>query len=101
MIADCGEIKEGEDDGVPVPSDGDVYEDYTGIKFTSIYLLTSFIFTSFYYVLFLYFCFFVGDDSLCKNEDDYAAAADKIKGYGNEYFKKGDFNAAYDKYEKV
>ena len=28
---DCGELKEGEDDGVPVPSDGDAYEDFVGM----------------------------------------------------------------------
>lgn len=30
-IVDCGELKEGEDDGVPVPADGDTYEDWPGI----------------------------------------------------------------------
>ena len=38
---------------------------------------------------------------MCNNDEEYAAAALKIKGYGNEYFKKGDFEKAYDKYEKV
>ena len=30
IIADCGELKEGEDDGVLPPADGDVYEDAPG-----------------------------------------------------------------------
>jgi len=70
-IEDCGELKEGEDDGVQGPSDGDEYED------------------------------FVGDDDKCHNDEEYAAAALKIKGYGNEYFKKGEFEKALEKYEKA
>lgn len=31
VIADCGEIPEGADDGVPVPTDGDIYEDFPGM----------------------------------------------------------------------
>ena len=30
VIADCGEIPEGADDGVPAPADGDTYEDFPG-----------------------------------------------------------------------
>lgn len=33
VIADCGEIPEGADDGVPEPADGDIYEDYPGKVF--------------------------------------------------------------------
>lgn len=28
MIENCGELKEGEDDGIPVPADGDTWDDH-------------------------------------------------------------------------
>lgn len=32
-IVDCGELKEGEDDGIKEPEDGDIYEDWPGNNF--------------------------------------------------------------------
>lgn len=70
-IADCGELKEGEDDGVPPRADGDIYEDFTA------------------------------DDTLCKADEDYAKAAKEIKEYGNTAFRAGQYTVAVDKYEKA
>jgi len=71
VIADCGELPEGVDDGVAIPADGDAYEE------------------------------FPDDDSHGKTDEDFTKAADSIKTIGNEYFKKGDFSVALDKYEKA
>jgi len=70
-IADCGELAEGADDGVKTSTDGDIYEE------------------------------FPEDDSRCKSDEEFVKAAEAIKNIGNEYFKKGDYNSALDKYEKA
>lgn len=44
---------------------------------------------------------YVDDDSNCKSEEDFTKAAESIKALGNESFKKGEYKAALDKYEKV
>jgi peptidyl-prolyl isomerase D len=71
IIADCGELAEGADDGVAAPADGDVYEE------------------------------FPDDDSHNKTDEDFKKAAESIKAIGNEYFKKGDYRQALEKYEKA
>jgi len=70
-IANCGELQEGEDDGIPPRTDGDIYEDFTA------------------------------DDEKCKTDDDYAKAAQTIKEYGNTAFRAGKFDVAVEKYEKA
>jgi len=71
VIADCGELQEGEDDKIPVPSDGDIYEDFTE------------------------------DDEQCKNDEDYTKAAQTIKDYGNTAFRAAQPKLAVEKYEKA
>ncbi|CAO3633285.1 unnamed protein product [Cunninghamella echinulata] len=72
VIANCGELAEGEDDGVPVPADGDKYEDFpedenpNGIP-----------------------------------NDQLLDIATKLKAIGNDYFKKADYELAFKKYDKA
>ncbi|KAI9495426.1 peptidyl-prolyl cis-trans isomerase D [Zychaea mexicana] len=70
-IADCGEIPEGADDGVPAPVDGDTYED------------------------------FPEDYDGSKEPTDVIEIGAKLKAIGNDYFKKGDYRAAGTKYQKA
>lgn len=72
VIADCGEIAEGADDGIPVPADGDDLPDFPEDA---------------------------GFESADKEK--VLAAAEKAKTLGTDLFKKGDFNGAVEKYEKA
>ncbi|KAI9322893.1 peptidyl-prolyl cis-trans isomerase D [Dichotomocladium elegans] len=71
VIQDCGEIPEGADDGVPSPKDGDAYEEYPE------------------------------DYEGPKEGKDVVEIASQLKAIGNDYFKKGDYLAASNKYEKA
>ncbi|KAJ3053371.1 peptidyl-prolyl cis-trans isomerase cpr6 [Rhizophlyctis rosea] len=71
VIADCGELAEGQDDGVPVPADGDSYEEYPED---------------------------LPDE---KQPDELLKIAGEIKAFGNDLFKKGQFDAASEKYAKA
>ncbi|CAB4427007.1 unnamed protein product [Rhizophagus irregularis] len=70
-IVDCGELKENEDDGVPVPADGDTYEDWPE------------------------------DESGSLKPEKLLEIAQKVKDIGNDYFKKGDYLNASKKYTKA
>jgi len=72
VIENCGELAEGEDDGIPAPQDGDIYADYPEDEPTNLEMTA-----------------------------DRLEVIDKIKTIGNDYFKKGDYEAANRKYEKV
>ncbi|KAJ3043236.1 peptidyl-prolyl cis-trans isomerase cpr6 [Rhizophlyctis rosea] len=71
VIADCGELAEGQDDGVPVPADGDPYEEYPE------------------------------DLPSEKEPDELLKISGEIKVFGNDLFKKGDYAAASEKYAKA
>ena len=75
IVADCGEIMPGEDDGIPVPADGDVHplypEDYEA----------------------------QADREIPPNE--YLDITEKIKAMGTEFYKKSDFENAEVKYMKA
>ncbi|CAG8573381.1 2228_t:CDS:2 [Paraglomus occultum] len=71
VIADCGELKEGEDDGVLPPADGDVYEDVP--EDAEVELETQTLFN----------------------------IATSVKTIGSDYFKKGDYATAAEKYNKA
>ena len=64
-------MEEGEDDGIPLPTDGDIYEDYPQ------------------------------DQSGLDTTEARMEVINKIKAIGNEYFKNQDFENASAKYEKV
>lgn len=70
IINDCGVLNPGEPDGVPVPSDGDVYEDYPE------------------------------DLPSQLEPDSLLEIAVSIKSMGNNLFKTGKFSAADVKYKK-
>ncbi|KAG9070193.1 Peptidyl-prolyl cis-trans isomerase D [Linnemannia hyalina] len=71
VIADCGELAEGEDDGVAAPDTGDKYadwpEDYEGPK----------------------------------EDKDLVVIAQDLKTLGNNFFKAGDYAKAQKKYQKA
>eukprot|EP01122_Echinamoeba_exundans_P009466 TRINITY_DN3360_c0_g1_i1.p1 TRINITY_DN3360_c0_g1~~TRINITY_DN3360_c0_g1_i1.p1 ORF type:complete len:360 (+),score=99.25 TRINITY_DN3360_c0_g1_i1:177-1256(+) len=71
-IADCGEIPEGADDGVPPPADGDELPDFP-------------------------------DDAGVDSADGAGILqlAEKLKNLGNDHFKKANYTAAIEKYEKA
>ncbi|KAI8374839.1 peptidyl-prolyl cis-trans isomerase D [Blakeslea trispora] len=71
VIANCGELAEGEDDGIPVHADGDNYEE------------------------------FPDDHEGPKELVDIVEIAGKLKDIGNDYFKKGDHQNASKKYTKA
>ncbi|ORX57457.1 peptidyl-prolyl cis-trans isomerase D [Hesseltinella vesiculosa] len=71
VITNCGEIPEGADDGVPVPSDGDAYED------------------------------FPEDQNAEMEPEEILTIASNLKAIGNDYFKKGEYDFAYKKYDKA
>ncbi|KAM3579582.1 Peptidyl-prolyl cis-trans isomerase D [Umbelopsis sp. WA50703] len=71
VIVNCGELAEGEDDGIPVPADGDKYEE------------------------------FPDDYEGSKEPVDLAKIASELKTIGNDYFKKGEYQAAAKKYQKA
>jgi len=71
VITNCGVLEEGEDDGIPLPTDGDIYEDYPQ------------------------------DQSGLDTTEARMEVINKIKAIGNEYFKNQDFENASAKYEKI
>ncbi|ORZ22351.1 peptidyl-prolyl cis-trans isomerase D [Absidia repens] len=71
IVADCGELPEGADDGVPAPVDGDVYEE------------------------------FPEDQKDEFEPIELVEIAGSLKTIGNDYFKKGDYASAGKKYEKA
>jgi len=71
VIANCGQLAPGEGEGSSTASaDGDIYED------------------------------FLEDQTDVKTPEDMLKAANVIKGVGNDYFKKNDYQTAAKKYEK-
>ncbi|KAJ3299464.1 peptidyl-prolyl cis-trans isomerase cpr6 [Borealophlyctis nickersoniae] len=72
VIADCGELAEGADDGVPVAADGDAYEDYPED---------------------------LGQGE--KDPAELLRIAGDVKTIGNQQFKAGNFVAAVEKYDKA
>ncbi|KAG2202994.1 hypothetical protein INT47_013210 [Mucor saturninus] len=71
VITNCGELAEGEDDGIPVSDDGDDFEE------------------------------FPDDYEGPKEPTDIVEIASKLKDIGNSYFKKGDYEKASRKYLKA
>ncbi|ORE05064.1 peptidyl-prolyl cis-trans isomerase D [Rhizopus microsporus var. microsporus] len=71
VIVNCGELAEGEDDGIPENADGDNYEEYPD------------------------------DYEGSKEPNDVLEIASKLKDIGNTYFKKGDHENASKKYIKA
>lgn len=71
VISDCGELAEGEDDGVPLPADGDPFEEYPA------------------------------DEQSVETTEQRMEAVAKIKAIGNDYFKEKNFEKAVEKYEKA
>ena len=71
VITDCGELAEGQDDGIPVSDDGDDYEE------------------------------FPDDHEGSREPKDILDIASKLKDIGNGYFKKADYNNASKKYLKA
>jgi peptidyl-prolyl isomerase D len=71
-IMDCGELKEGEDDGIvnKKSEDGDEYPDFV-------------------------------EDSDVSTVEDRLKASNAIRKIGNDFFVKKDFNTAKEKYEKA
>ncbi|KAI9245159.1 peptidyl-prolyl cis-trans isomerase D [Sporodiniella umbellata] len=70
-ITNCGELAEGEDDGIPKSEDGDSYEEYPD------------------------------DHDGPKEPTDVLKIASELKDIGNTYFKKGDYAHASKKYLKA
>ncbi|RHZ74111.1 hypothetical protein Glove_227g14 [Diversispora epigaea] len=70
-IVDCGELKEGEDDGIAEPADGDIYEDWPE------------------------------DQSGKLESKELLEFARKIKEIGNNYFKNLKYDKALKKYSKA
>jgi peptidyl-prolyl isomerase D len=70
-ISNCGELKEGEDDGIPKVDDGDIYEDW------------------------------LDDYTGSKEPNDLLEIAKKIKEIGNTYYKKSENENANRKYSKA
>ncbi|CAG8461826.1 7598_t:CDS:2 [Funneliformis mosseae] len=70
-IADCGELKEGESDGIPAPTDGDSFEDWPE------------------------------DELGPLTAEKLTEIAQTVKNIGNDYFKKGDQINASKKYAKA
>ncbi|KAK9761113.1 peptidyl-prolyl cis-trans isomerase cpr6 [Basidiobolus ranarum] len=71
VITNCGELKEGEDDGIPEPVDGDKYP------------------------------YFPDDYEEPKENDDLLRIAGELKTIGNNYFKKAEYTEAIRKYRKA
>ncbi|KAI8982391.1 peptidyl-prolyl cis-trans isomerase D [Mycotypha africana] len=71
VITNCGELAEGEDDGIPVAEDGDNYEE------------------------------FADDHEGPKELPDLVRIASQLKDIGNNYFKKGAYEQASRKYLKA
>lgn len=92
LIADCGQL-----DPSAVLSD-DKYYDFAGNKLS--FLLKSLLFLKLIIISFFFF-FCSLDLSNINSDEDKLKAANEIKGYGNDQFKKGDFMLAIAKYEKA
>ncbi|KAF9179736.1 Peptidyl-prolyl cis-trans isomerase D [Haplosporangium sp. Z 767] len=71
IIANCGELAEGEDDGVAAPDAGDKYADWPD------------------------------DYEGSKEDKDLVVIAQDLKNLGNSFFKAGDYAKAYNKYQKA
>ncbi|CAO3567443.1 unnamed protein product [Mortierella alpina] len=71
IIADCGELAEGEDDGVAAPDAGDKYADWPD------------------------------DYEGPKEDKDLVVIAQDLKNLGNSFFKSGDYAKAQRKYQKA
>ncbi|KAG0262554.1 Peptidyl-prolyl cis-trans isomerase D [Mortierella polycephala] len=71
VIADCGELAEGEDDGVAAPDAGDKYADWPD------------------------------DYEGSKEDKDLVVIAQDLKNLGNSFFKAGDYPKAFNKYQKA
>lgn len=71
VISDCGELKPGDDDGVPAPQDGDVWADWTE------------------------------DQPDVTTLEQKLEVANKVRAIGNDHFKNKDYAAAVRKYEKA
>ncbi|EGC33166.1 hypothetical protein DICPUDRAFT_154821 [Dictyostelium purpureum] len=69
-IIDCGELQEGQDDGVPAKADGDSWED------------------------------FPQDENVEGGDQGFLKVGESIKNIGNNYFKEGKLNEAIGKYKK-
>ncbi|KAG0227759.1 Peptidyl-prolyl cis-trans isomerase D [Actinomortierella wolfii] len=73
LIADCGELAEGEDDGVPAPgADGDPYADWPE-----------------------------DDEGKPRKDEDLLRIARELKDIGNGMFKQGQYGLAMRKYQKA
>ncbi|KAF2075249.1 hypothetical protein CYY_003467 [Polysphondylium violaceum] len=70
-IVDCGELKEGEDDGIAPRPVNDIYED------------------------------FPADETKLNGDAQHLKAGEEIKNTGNDFFKKSDFNTAIQFYKKA
>lgn len=108
IIEDCGELKPGEDDGVPPPADGDEIPAYPGSTcsswfacFSSSPLSLSSVFGWSY--LFLCMWSFLSEDSGLDftKVDEILAKLEVTKAAGNKLFSEEKFKEAIDKYEKV
>ncbi|KAJ3411678.1 peptidyl-prolyl cis-trans isomerase cpr6 [Chytridiales sp. JEL 0842] len=73
VIAQAGELAEGEDDGVAVGADGDAYEDFPEDERPGVE----------------------------KPAAELLKIAGDVKGYGNDLFKKADYKSAIQKYQKA
>ncbi|KAI1310275.1 Peptidyl-prolyl cis-trans isomerase D [Mortierella claussenii] len=71
VIADCGELAEGEDDGIAAPDAGDNYADWPD------------------------------DYEGPKEDKDLVKIAQDLKNLGNSFFKTGDYSKALNKYQKA
>ncbi|KAF9906846.1 Peptidyl-prolyl cis-trans isomerase D [Lobosporangium transversale] len=71
IIADCGELAEGQDDGVASPDAGDNYADWPD------------------------------DYEGSKEDKDLITIAQNLKNLGNNFFKAGDYGKALNKYKKA
>jgi len=70
-IVDCGELKEGEDDGIAPRPVNDIYED------------------------------FPADETKLNGDEQHLKAGEEIKNTGNDFFKKSDFTTAIQFYKKA
>ena len=70
IITECGVLNSDEPDGVPIPTDGDIYEDYPE------------------------------DLPTQEEPDSLLKIAVSVKSIGNDLFKQGKFESANDKYKK-
>ncbi|CAO3594820.1 unnamed protein product [Absidia cylindrospora] len=106
IVADCGELPEGADDGVPAPVDGDVFEEYPGTNRKSKRGVEE--------GLYILYCVEIDQANercilyliLEDQKDEFepielVEIAGSLKTIGNDYFKKGEYASAGKKYEKA